>query len=233
MLTETKESSELKEFRALSVAPAIAPPLSTPSRGTVLATGVATIAFWYLNASVFKYLTVVRDTYGIYWPRHEWLLAHIVAGTIALMVGPLQLWLGSNRRHSVVHRILGITYVASVAVGSASAVHLARNTDFGWVFGLGLACMAVAWIVTTFFATIAICRRLIQQHREWMIRSYVVTFGFVLFRLIDGLLDLANVGTLTERLTAASWLCWAVPLMMTEMFLQGRKVLGRKASLFS
>jgi hypothetical protein len=183
--------------------------------------------------SVFKYLSVMRDTYGIYWPRHEWLLAHIVGGTIALMLGPLQMWLGSNRRHSMVHRVLGILYVTSVGLGAVSAFYLARKTDFGWVFGLGLGCMAAVWIVTTAFATIAICRRLIQQHREWMIRSYVVTFGFVLFRLIDGVLDLAHVGTLTERLTAASWLCWAVPLMITEMFLQGRKVLGRKASLLN
>jgi hypothetical protein len=229
MLTDTKLTSEFKELRAVAVNPTIA----KPSRGSLLAAGVATIAFCVLNMSVFKYLTVVRDTYGIYWPRHEWLLAHIVAGTLAIMLGPLQLWLGSNRRHSMIHRVLGIAYVVSVAVGGVAALQLASKTDFGWVFGLGLGSMAVAWLVTTCFATIAICRRLIQQHREWMIRSYVVTFGFVLFRLIDGVLDLANVGTLPERLTAASWMCWAVPLMITETFLQGRKVLGRKASLLN
>jgi hypothetical protein len=227
MLTETKFRSELKELRAITVAP----PLPKPSRGTVLAAGLATIAFVFLNTSVFKYLTVVRDTYGIYWPRHEWLIAHIVAGTVAIMVGPLQLWLGSNRRHSMAHRVMGVVYVMSVAAGSVSAIQLARKTDFGWVFGLGLGAMAVAWILTTGFATIAICRRLIEQHREWMVRSYVVTFGFVIFRLVDGILEMAHVGTLPERLTAASWFCWAIPLMIAEVFLQGRKVLGKRVTI--
>ena len=85
--------------------------------------------------------------------------------------------------------------------------------------------MALAWIITTGLATIAICRELIPQHREWMIRSYVVTFGFVTFRVMADVLEIGRVGTLTEQLTAASWFCWSVPLLITEGILQGRKIL--------
>ena len=104
----------------------------------------------------------------------------------------------------------------------------AFHTDFGWVFGLGFSAMACAWLISTTLATIAIMRRMAQQHHEWMIRSYVVTFGFVTFRALIMIFDVARVGTLVERMTAASWLAWSVPLFVTETILQGRKVFARQ-----
>jgi len=61
-----------------------------------------------------------------------------------------------------------------------------------------------------------------------MIRSYVVTLAFVNFRILAGILQGAGVGTLTEQLTAASWFCWAVPLLLAESILQGRKIWRRE-----
>jgi hypothetical protein len=31
-------------------------------------------------------------------------------------------------------------------------------------------------------------------------------------------------GTVTDRLVFSSWICWSIPLLVTEAFLQGRKV---------
>jgi hypothetical protein len=41
--------------------------------------------------------------------------------------------------------------------------------------------------------------------------------------------DIANVGAIVERMTAASWLAWTVPLLLTESILQGRKIFARAA----
>jgi hypothetical protein len=54
----------------------------------------------------------------------------------------------------------------------------------------------------------------------------VVTFAFVTFRALQGALSAANVGTLLEQLAVASWFCWAVPLLITEAILQGRKIVA-------
>ena len=59
-----------------------------------------------------------------------------------------------------------------------------------------------------------------------MIRSYVVTFAFVVFRALFLSLQAAEVGTLQEQLAACSWFCWAAPLVITEAVLQGRKIFG-------
>jgi len=38
----------------------------------------------------------------------------------------------------------------------------------------------------------------------------------------------AGVGTQHEQLAASSWFCWAVPLLVVEAVLQGRKIFGKR-----
>jgi len=161
-----------------------------------------------------------------YWPRRWWLLLHISTGIIALLTGPVQLWLGITDRRPGLHRRLGIVYLLAVLVSSMAAFYLASHTDLGWVFGSGLASLGIAWLVTSGMAYTAIRRHLIEQHKEWMIRSYVVTTAFVTFRVCYLVVQNAGVGTLQEQLAVSSWFCWAVPLLITEAWLQGRKVLS-------
>ena len=122
-----------------------------------------------------------------------------------------------------------MTYMGSIALSSAAAFYLAFHTDVSWIFGAGLVGLVTAWVVTTGLAFISIKKRLILQHKEWMIRSYVVTFAFVNFRIFVAILQVAGVGTLVEQLNVASWFCWAVPLLATESILQARKILGVKS----
>lgn len=200
-------------------------PAHTSGRRIHIVLGFVTlISLWFLNSYAFPYFTMDPSRFGIYTPRRDWLLAHIIGGTVALLVGPAQLWLGLKGRSKILHRVLGVVYVMAVGTGSVAAFYLALRTSFGWVFGTGLATLAVAWIITTALAVAAIARCVVQQHREWMIRSYVMTLAFVLFRVLVEIFEVVNIGTLTEQLTGASWLCWTVPLLITEAILQGRKI---------
>jgi hypothetical protein len=125
---------------------------------------------------------------------------------------------------------MGCLYILAVAVGAASAYYLAAHNDFSWVFGVGLGSMATAWLLTTGLAAVSIVLRQVEQHREWMIRSYTVTFGFVIFRAIYEVLDMTELGTMVERMTVASWLAWTLPLFLTECALQGRRIFAKRAS---
>ena len=53
--------------------------------------------------------------------------------------------------------------------------------------------LSLVRVVTTGLAFAAIRSSLVEQRREWMIRSYVVTFAFVTFR----------IGGVSDRVT--SW----------------------------
>ncbi len=202
------------------------------SRGKIVVLWVPLcISLWFSYSYALKYLTREPEQYGIYIARHDWLYAHIIAGLFALLLGPAQLYLGLNERTAIVHRVMGVTYVLAVMAGGTAAFYLAAYNDFGWVFTFGFGSMAAAWMITTILATIAICLRQKEQHREWMIRSYVVTFGFVFFRVLFEAFDMAKLGTIVERKTAAVWLAWAVPLFITETVLQARKIFAPRPKL--
>lgn len=159
-----------------------------------------------------------------YWPRRWWLLVHVATGIVALLSGPVQLWLGLTERRVDLHRRLGVIYIASVVTSSLAAYYLAFNTDLGFVFGAGLTSLATAWLLTTGLAVFAIRRHFYEQHKEWMIRSYVVTTAFITFRLFFKLFELGGVPSPSARAAAMAWFCWAVPLLFTEAILQGRKM---------
>lgn len=199
-----------------------------PLRSTAALSVVALIGLLFVVREALPYFNVSEVQFGRYWPHRSWLLVHITAGMVALLAGPVQLWLGLTDRSVRVHRRLGLVYVGSVVSGSVAGYYLAFNTTFGWVFGTGLASLATAWIVTTGLAFAAIRRQLYEQHKEWMIRSYVVTTAFVTFRLFFEVLRWTAIGTIVERLTAMAWLSWAVPLLVTEAILQGRKILASR-----
>jgi hypothetical protein len=207
----------------------VAPPLPAvrwPGFVAIALAAIAAIGFFATTA--LPYLLLDHAAMARNEPRRWWLFVHVAGGAVALLIGPAQLWLGVSGRAMWLHRRLGLAYVSSVAIGSIAAFYLAAQTSLGWVFGAGITGLAVAWVMTTAMAVVAIRRGLIAQHQEWMIRSYVVTFAFVTFRVLVGILQAGHVGTLREQLGAASWFCWAAPLFVTEVVVQGRRIFDRR-----
>jgi uncharacterized membrane protein len=188
----------------------------------------ALIALGFFGSVALPYLLLDPAVLARYEPRRAWLLVHVAAGGVALLTGPVQLWLGISGRAIAVHRRLGLAYVIAVAIGSIAAFYLAAHTELGWGFGAGITGLGVAWLVTTSLAIAAIRRGFIEQHREWMVRSYVVTFAFVTFRATWAVLQVAGVGTRSEQLAMCSWFCWAAPLVAVEAVLQGRRIFGQR-----
>jgi uncharacterized membrane protein len=182
----------------------------------------AVVALGFFTSTALPYLLLDPAVLARYEPRRAWLLVHVAAGGVALLTGPVQLWLGLANRAMHVHRRLGLAYVSAVAIGSAAAFYLAAHTSLGWGFGTGITGLGIAWVVTTAMAVAAIRRGCVDQHREWMLRSYVVTFAFVTFRAMWAVLKAAGIGTLAEQLAMASWFCWAAPLLVVEVAIQAR-----------
>ena len=188
---------------------------------------VSLVGLFFIVVAAVPYFRLDPDNFRTYWPRRWWLLLHIATGIVALLSGPVQLWLGLTDRWPALHRSLGLTYLTAIVISSMTAYYLALHTDGGAVFGSGLAALATAWLTTSGLAFVSIRRHLVEQHKEWMIRSYVVTTAFVTFRVVFPLLGPSL--SLQERLGIASWVCWALPLLFTEAWLQGRKILRVRA----
>ena len=149
-----------------------------------------------------------------------------------ILAGVGQLWLGLTDRTAGLHRPLGRIYVSAVAIGAVGGLYLALTAGGGFVYVSGMTGLAVAWVVTTGMAVLAIHHRALHQHREWMIRSYIVTFAFVTFRLFEYVLSTWKVAPQDQIDSFMAFACWAVPLLLAEPLIQLRKIRHAKVSRF-
>ena len=109
------------------------------------------------------------------------LIPHTLAGIFALVIGPINFSSRIRQRHLTLHRVLGRIYAVSVLVGAFTGIALAAGRP-----GLpGTSMQAAAWIVCTTAAVITARNHQIPQHRQWMARSYAVTFTFVSSRVLN------------------------------------------------
>jgi uncharacterized membrane protein len=109
------------------------------------------------------------------------LIPHTLSGVLALFIGPLQFSSRFRRRRLKIHRVLGRVYVLSVFIRSFTGIALAAGRP-----GLPGTCMqAAAWMVCTVAAFVTARNRQIAVHRQWMARSYAVTFTFVSSRVLN------------------------------------------------
>ena len=209
---------------------AVKVPASRTHRSTLIVLSLVFLGgAFFVAREALPYFALDEAQFTRYWPRRWWLLAHISMGIVALLTGPVQLWLGITDQRPWLHKQLGFVYMAAVTLSAAAGYYLAFTTDLSIAFGAGLAGLATAWVITTGMAFVAIKKYLYDQHKEWMIRSYVVTTAFVAFRIMFPMLQNSGVGTVQEQLAIAAWGCWALPLVFTEAVLQGRKILAVKA----
>lgn len=115
---------------------------------------------------------------------NPFLIIHVVAGVVALVVGPLQ-FVRSIRAHvPALHRAIGLIYVGACAVSAPAAFMLALGTTAGPAAGAGFAILALLLAVFTYLGLRAAIARRFAEHREWMLRSYALTATAITLRLM-------------------------------------------------
>jgi uncharacterized membrane protein len=189
---------------------------------TILAwAGIVSIAVGFVIKYVlFYYRHYDAASFDVYWTRRPWLFLHIDGGTLALLTGPWQFWTGLRRKNLQIHRWTGRLFLLGVAMGVIGAVGLSITTTYGWGFAVGLMGLASAWLVTSSMAYYTIRRGLVELHKQWMIRAYVVTFAFVTFRILSDYGPTSRLQPESDRSVMISWVCWVVPLGITELIFQ-------------
>jgi len=148
----------------------------------------ALLAVAALSLIPFTELPILRDKTGInvayraqLWHDRFLLVPHALCGLLALIIGPLQFSSRLRRRYLPFHRILGRVYVSAVLIAALIAMVLTQGS------GLEVATyvQAGAWIVCTLIAFLTARNGHIVQHRQWMVRSYAVTFTFISTRVLN------------------------------------------------
>jgi uncharacterized membrane protein YozB (DUF420 family) len=208
----------------------VAAPPGRPRDSALLILIVAALAvalLWFVAHRVHYMSDYSLDSYtDYYWPRRAALIPHLAGGIIAITAGLVQIWLGLTHRIKTLHRTLGKIYAVSVLIGSLGGFYMAFTIPGHLAYKAGLFGLNLAWLLTTGMALYSIRTRRIQQHREWMLRSYTVTFAFVTYRLVSSWLrpwvQLPDDPVADDIDTLMAWACWAVPLLLAEPLIQLR-----------
>jgi len=167
--------------------------------------------------------------------RYVGLFVHAFAGGIALLIGPFQFLDGFRKRRQNLHRWMGRIYLVSILIGGLSAFIIAPGMISGLVGEVGLMSLAVLWLWTGWNAYSSIRKGDVKSHREWMIRSFALTFAAATLRLWLGTLIATQLPFLqtkyagdfdalfVEVYRVVMWLCWVPNIIIAEMIIQRRR----------
>ena len=125
-----------------------------------------------------------------------WLmLAHGIPGVLALLLGVFQFSSRLRHRYLQLHRVMGRIYVGCVAISApvAIAVSISLPTI---TLTMASVIQASGWLVTTATGLYCVRTGRIQQHREWMMRSYPFAMVFIVVRAIVAIPAIARMGEL-------------------------------------
>jgi uncharacterized membrane protein len=182
--------------------------------------------FKFIWRDALPLFAFTEEAMSHYWEYRWSVIGHVSGGIVALLIGPFQLWPAFRNSYTLAHRRMGYLYLMAILIGSISGTHLAWTTalESNFAFAFAMQMLAIVWFGTTAMAYISIRKREIDQHREWMIRSYVVTMAFIVFRWLAGLgLVRELMPKFIERGPTITWMCWVIPLMITEFILIMRR----------
>ncbi|GEP44154.1 DUF2306 domain-containing protein [Brevifollis gellanilyticus] len=206
------------------------------SRRTVVTGLVLLTASLYFIVYSAHFFDPAPEVLGKYLPV-KWLLwLHIGMGSVTLLTGPFLLWDAFRIRHLRWHRCLGLAYVSAVAVSGLCAVWLSATTAYAVnrPYAFSLHVWVAVWLFSTGFAFYAVKRRQIKLHREWMVRSYLVTLAFVVSASLLKVPFVQRLGSFEEISPSFFWLSWSVPLFVYDVWLglqeRGKSEAGAKLS---
>ena len=153
---------------------------------------------------------------------------HISLGGISLLTGWSQFSRKLRARKISLHRTLGKIYLISVIISGLSALYIAVFATGGLVSQTGFSALAILWLISTWQAYVKIRRKEVDNHEQWMIRSYALTFAAVTLRLwMPVLIGLAGMEFM-DAYRIIAWLCWVPNLLIAEWMI--RKPFSKKVT---
>jgi uncharacterized membrane protein len=180
----------------------------------------------YLTMKPEKFFPEQRAVYAAHL---AFLMTHIIASMLAILIGPFQLLPGLRKgRLLKVHRWLGRAYMLSILFGGLSGLYMAQFAHGGAISALGFGILACLWLYTGYRAYKHIRYKEIDRHREWMIRNYALTFAGVMLR-VWAPLSMGLGADFTTAYVVIAWACWIPNLLVAEWIIRRTRPVQRRA----
>lgn len=180
-------------------------------------------------STVFYFENAIAYFFGYRSPRFGdtllnnqlWFVVHMIGGTCALFLGPIQFWTRIRNRYLNLHRWTGRLYIVGSLIAGAIAIKLSLINGCQ-ACRYSLITLSVLWIFFTIAAYLSIRQFDIASHKKFMVRSYVCALAFVFVRM-PGVLPMdfffSMIDSPVERGIVSEWFFSLVPLFIAELWL--------------
>ena len=155
-----------------------------------------------------------------YKPFRWWLLPHGLAGACAILLGPLQFSDRLRARFTKFHRVVGRIYIAGALIVAPLGAYIQFFEErLGGPRSFSIAALvdAILLMLTTAIAFAFILNGKVQQHRQWMTRSFAVALVFLEVRVVAGVTGWERIPGAIETIV---WSCLAFSLLSADIVLQ-------------
>lgn len=197
-----------------------------PPLATVLKLAVCLLIVKVVATTVLLYRDYVPPNFGADFllgrERYFWagyhipFFVHLFAGPASLLLGMALLSDRVRRRFPWWHRALGRAQVLCVLVLVApSGLLMAGYAQYGAVAGVGFALLAVATAATVALGWRAALRGRFDEHRQWMLRGFLLLGSAIVIRLNGGIGEVCGI-TESWFYAQSAWSSWLVPLILFE-----------------
>jgi Predicted membrane protein (DUF2306) len=147
---------------------------------------ISMVAIYFFSNYAFRYFVGFKNSgFGdSFFNNQFWVMMHMVGGTLALLLGPVQFWKYLRTNFVRIHRSIGKLYILGSFLAGISGLSLSLVSHCR-PCRISLFILAALLLITTSFAWYSILKRNTKLHRQFMIRSYVCIFSFVAVRIDD------------------------------------------------
>ena len=161
-------------------------------------------------------------------PFQWWLLPHGMAAAFALFLGPFQFSERLRKKYIIVHKTFGYLYIAGCYVGAPLGLYIQWTEEkmgtYSRTFTIGTLMDAAIWMFATTMALIMIRTKRMQQHRQWMIRSFACALIFLEVRAILVFFQLPE-----SAAEMVVWGCVAAAFPLADLVLQIDEIRRQKS----
>jgi uncharacterized membrane protein len=161
-----------------------------------------------------------------YHPFRWWLLPHGLAGACAILLGPLQFSDRLRARYAKLHRVIGRIYLFGAMVVAPLGTYIQyfeERMGMTRSFTMAAAVDAALLMITAGIAFAFILQGKVQQHRQWMTRSFAVALIFLEVRVILGVTGWERLGP--QVVETVVWCCVGFSLLVGDLVLQVQETL--------
>lgn len=182
---------------------------------------------YYVRRDGLHYLfRYTPESYKSFWSIRVLIRIHVAFAITMIFIGPLQFWTGFRMRYLTLHTWCGRVFLVTGTYVACTAMYMGLHPRLGGiVYGFGLFLNGMFWVAAASMAYYAIRLGNVQQHKEWMIRTYVLACnGVVGDRILADIPVLARHIGIDAVNDLSGWVLWTLPLMIAEIVIQIRKL---------